>query len=192
MATDIAKVVATLTSFYDFRIKSVVHVGAGGGQFVGYASRARHVVAIDPDAVLRHARTLAPETLVVDHVPESQWAWHTAEEEKAARSLAAVELAGVSADLLFLMVPVADDATLREGVYFSANRLSAKALSPMHARGREHVYTEFARKAASDGIQVPVHCAEFAGDHFAVRATERVPSHNQTRRTDREPAKGAP
>jgi hypothetical protein len=49
----------------------------------------------------------------------------------------------------------------------AVNRLSAKALFPMHARGREHVYTEFARKAASDGIRGPVHCAEFPGDHFA-------------------------
>jgi len=119
MATDIAKVIANLTSFYDFRNKSVVHVGAGGGQFIAYASDAYHVVAVDPDAaaleplraaidrlglgdrftvrqavfesltdkadvvffefclhemndpeaVLRHARTLAPEALVIDHAP---------------------------------------------------------------------------------------------------------------------------
>ena len=75
---------------------------------------------------------------------------------------------GLRADLLFLMVQAADDATLSEGVYFATNRLSAKALLPMHARGREHVYTEFARKAASDGIRVPIHCAEFGGDHFAI------------------------
>ena len=50
MATDIAKVIANLASFYDFSNKSVVHVGAGGGQFIGYASDARHVVAVDPDA----------------------------------------------------------------------------------------------------------------------------------------------
>jgi predicted RNA methylase len=49
MATDIAKVIANLASFYDFSNKSVVHVGAGGGQFIGYASDARHVVAADPD-----------------------------------------------------------------------------------------------------------------------------------------------
>ena len=152
MATDIAKVVANLTSFYDFRNRSVVHVGAGGGQFIGYASAARRVVAIDPDAAaleplraaidrlglgdrftvrqarfesytgeadvvffefclhemddpeaaIRHARTLAPETLVIDHAPESQWAWHTAETEKAARSWAAIERAGVTAGRSFV------------------------------------------------------------------------------------------
>jgi len=152
MATDIAKVIANLTSFYDFRNKSVVHVGAGGGQFIAYASDARHVVAVDPDAtaleplraaidrlglgdrftvrqavfesltdkadvvffefclhemddpeaVLRHARTLAPETLVIDHAPASQWAWHTAETEKAARSWAAIERAGVVGSRVFV------------------------------------------------------------------------------------------
>ena len=50
MATDIAKVIANLASFYNFSNESVVHVGAGGGQFIGYASDARHVVAVDPDA----------------------------------------------------------------------------------------------------------------------------------------------
>lgn len=152
MATDISKVIANLTSFYDFRNKSVVHVGAGGGQFIAYASDAHHVLAVDPDAValeplraaidrlglgdrftvrqalfesladkadvvffefclhemddpeavLRHARTLAPETLVIDHAPGSPWAWYTAETEKAARSWAAVEQAGVVASRAFV------------------------------------------------------------------------------------------
>lgn len=152
MATDIAKVIANLTSVYDFRGKSVVHAGAGGGQLVGYATTARHVVAIDPDAeavvrlraaiealglgdrftvrqaefesvadqadvvffefclhemgdpdaVLRHARTLAPETLVIDHAPESRWAWHCAETLKAQRSWDAVERAGIRVDRRFV------------------------------------------------------------------------------------------
>ena len=151
MATDIAKVLANLASVYDFNGKSVIHVGAGGGQFVGYAGKARHVLAIDPEpeavfklraaieaiglgdrftvrqagfasigeradvvffefclheiddpeAALRHARTLAPETLVIDHAPESRWAWHCAETEKAARSWAAVERAGIRRDQRF-------------------------------------------------------------------------------------------
>jgi hypothetical protein len=145
MATDIAIVIGNLTSFYDFRGKSVVHVGAGGGQFVGYAVNASRVVAVDPDAAavaqlqtviaalglgdrfivrqagfesvaepadvvffefclheigdpaaaLAHARTLAPETLVIDHAPDSHWAWYTAETEKAERSWAAVEQGGI-------------------------------------------------------------------------------------------------
>jgi len=50
VATDIAKGIANLTSVYDFDGKTVVHVGAGGGQFIAYAATARHVLAIDPDA----------------------------------------------------------------------------------------------------------------------------------------------
>lgn len=152
MATDIARVIANLTSVYSFADKSVVHVGAGGGQFIGYAAQARHVLAVDPDpaavarlraaletlglanqvtvreggfesireaadvvffefclhemqdpdALLRHARTLAPETLVIDHAPESRWAWHTAETEKATRSWQAVERAGMRVDRRFV------------------------------------------------------------------------------------------
>jgi precorrin-6B methylase 2 len=151
MATDIAVVLGNLTAFYDFRDKSVVHVGAGGGQFVGYAVKARRVVAVDPDevavarlqtaiaalglgdrftvrragfedvvdradvvffefclhempdpgAVLGHARTLAPETLVIDHAPDSRWAWYTAETEKAGRSWAAVEQVGIRREQQF-------------------------------------------------------------------------------------------
>ncbi len=145
MATDIALVLANLTAFYDFRDKTTVHVGAGGGQFIGYAARARQVIAVDPDAeaiarlqvairamgllsrfvlrqeqfelvsdpadvvllefclhemhdpdaVLDHARTLAPDILVIDHAPASPWAWYTAEVDKIACSWAAVEQAGI-------------------------------------------------------------------------------------------------
>ncbi len=145
MATDIALVLANLTGFYDFRGKVVVHVGAGGGQFVAYAAVARHVIAVDPDAgavarlrsaisdmdlgdrfivrqeaferitdradvvlfefclheiadrdpALRHARTLAPETVVIDHAPGSPWLHYTAEAEKVTASWAEVERAGV-------------------------------------------------------------------------------------------------
>jgi SAM-dependent methyltransferase len=151
MATDLARVIANLTSFYDFHDKSVVHVGAGGGQLVGFALETRRVLAVDPepeaiarlraavaaiglgdrymvrqayfesvsdtadlvffefclhemddpDAALRHARTVAPETLVIDHTPESRWAWHTAEVEKARQSWAAVERAGIRAETSF-------------------------------------------------------------------------------------------
>lgn len=146
MATDVSLVLANLTRFYDFRDKIVIHVGAGGGQFIGYAAAARHVLAIDSDAeavtrleaaiesaglrtrftvrqapfqavtdladvvffefclhemedpgeIIRHARTLAPEVLISDHAPDSRWAWYTAETEKATRSWAAAERAGIA------------------------------------------------------------------------------------------------
>jgi hypothetical protein len=141
MATDIAAILRNLESCYDFAGKSVIHVGAGGGQLIGYASRARDVLGVDPDAaaverlrtairensledrfrvlqsdvqsvsaradvvffefclheivdpltVLRHARTLAPEVLVVDPAPGSAWAWHLCETEKVLRGWGAAE-----------------------------------------------------------------------------------------------------
>jgi SAM-dependent methyltransferase len=56
----------------------------------------------DPDAVLRHARTLAPETLIIDPTPDSPWTWHCAEVDKAARSWAAIERAGMRAAEVFV------------------------------------------------------------------------------------------
>ena len=50
MATDIAAILRNLGSCYDFTGRSVIHVGAGGGQFIGYAGRTRSVLAVDPDA----------------------------------------------------------------------------------------------------------------------------------------------
>ncbi|MGB9203777.1 MAG: hypothetical protein WCB94_07335, partial [Terriglobales bacterium] len=40
----------------------------------------------DPTATLRHALTLAPEVLVFDHLPDSEWAFQGAEEDKVRRS----------------------------------------------------------------------------------------------------------
>ena len=146
MATDIAAIENNITAFYDFRDKSVVHVGAGGGQLIGYASLTRSVLAvdIDPEAAsqlqtvvrekglsdkfnievadilsissradvvffelclhempdplkaLKHARSIAPETVVIDHHPDSRWAWYILEDEKARRSWDAIENLGVA------------------------------------------------------------------------------------------------
>ncbi len=152
MATDSRLVLANLTAFYDFGGKAVIHVGAGGGQFVRYAEKTRSVLAIDndpgavaqlkaaiaaagladrftvrladfesiedrgdvvffefclheipdPDAALAHARNLAPDTLVIDHAPDSLWTWYTAESDKARHSWAAVERCGIRRDQRFL------------------------------------------------------------------------------------------
>ena len=40
----------------------------------------------DPAEALFHAQSLAPDVLVLDHTPESSWAWYTCEEKKTARS----------------------------------------------------------------------------------------------------------
>lgn len=50
MATDIRALIDNLTAWYDFRDKSVIHVGAGGGQLIGYAGATRSVLAVDSDA----------------------------------------------------------------------------------------------------------------------------------------------
>ncbi|MGA7630925.1 MAG: hypothetical protein WCB11_09160 [Terriglobales bacterium] len=49
----------------------------------------------DPDKALSHARTLAPDTVVFDHLPDSEWVFHAAEEEEVRRSAEAMEHFGV-------------------------------------------------------------------------------------------------
>jgi predicted RNA methylase len=145
MAADIELILASLAAFYDFTSKSVIHVGAGGGQMIKAAESACAILAVDSDAeavtrlreaiaqrrlrvtprvvqadildvdtradvvffefclhemadperILAHARALAPEICILDHVQESPWAWHATESEKAARSWAAAERAGI-------------------------------------------------------------------------------------------------
>jgi hypothetical protein len=150
--SDIQTLMENVGSCYDFRNKSVIHVGAGGSQLVGYGAAARSVLAVDadpegarrlgvllrekgllsrfivfkgdfltvraradvvffefslhrmadPDAALRHARTLAPETLVVDAAPGSRWAWYTGEDAAVQRSWEAVGRLPVSRDDTFM------------------------------------------------------------------------------------------
>ncbi len=50
MATDYRKLVADLLSFYDFTDKTVIAVGAGGGQLVEYGRAAGRVLAVDNSA----------------------------------------------------------------------------------------------------------------------------------------------
>jgi hypothetical protein len=50
MATDYALIVHNLMSFYDLTGKTLVSIGAGGGQFAGCGRPARKIVAIDSDA----------------------------------------------------------------------------------------------------------------------------------------------
>lgn len=50
MATDYALMIRNLLSFYDFEGKTMIAIGAGGGQFVGYGHAPRKIVAVDQDA----------------------------------------------------------------------------------------------------------------------------------------------
>ena len=49
MATDVTEVLADLLAFYEFDNKTMISVGAGGGQLAGYGRVARKVIAVDPD-----------------------------------------------------------------------------------------------------------------------------------------------
>ena len=56
----------------------------------------------DPADALRHARTLAPETLVVDAAPGSRWAWYMGDETGVERSWEAVDRQRVARDDSFM------------------------------------------------------------------------------------------
>lgn len=63
MATDVGAVLDNLLRFYQFEDKIMLSVGAGGGQFAGYARVASKVIAVDTDpaalvALLDRARQL--------------------------------------------------------------------------------------------------------------------------------------
>lgn len=49
----------------------------------------------DPTRALLHARSLAPEVVVFDHAPGSEWTHYTVEEEKVRRSTEAMETFGI-------------------------------------------------------------------------------------------------
>ncbi|UCG52939.1 MAG: methyltransferase domain-containing protein [Candidatus Latescibacterota bacterium] len=49
MATDVKTINDNLRSFFDFKGKSVTHVGAGGGQIIDYAMDSKSVLALDND-----------------------------------------------------------------------------------------------------------------------------------------------
>jgi predicted RNA methylase len=49
MATDVKTIIENLLSFYSFESKTIISVGAGGGQFVEYARTAQKVYAVDND-----------------------------------------------------------------------------------------------------------------------------------------------
>ena len=49
----------------------------------------------DPLQALTHARTLAPDSVVFDHLPDSPWSFHAAEEDKVRRSTEAMERFGI-------------------------------------------------------------------------------------------------
>jgi len=49
----------------------------------------------DPERALAHARSLAPDIVVFDHLPDSEWVFHGAEEDQVRRSGEAMKRFGV-------------------------------------------------------------------------------------------------
>ena len=64
-----------------------------GGDVV-YFEFCLHEMA-DPQKALTHARSLAADIVVLDHLPDSDWVFHVAEEDKVRRSTEAIERFGV-------------------------------------------------------------------------------------------------
>ncbi len=144
MAVDLAKLTRDLDRFYDFSGKTVLYVGAGGGQLLGPSARPKKLIAIDRDAdalkqletrlasqgrdpanlvagsfeevkmsgdvvyfefclheiddpyqALAHARSLAPDIVVFDHSPGSEWMFLAAEEGDVQRAAEAMERFGI-------------------------------------------------------------------------------------------------
>jgi ankyrin repeat protein/L-ascorbate metabolism protein UlaG (beta-lactamase superfamily) len=74
---------------------------------------------------------------------------------------------GLTADLYFAAARgCGQPEGIRKGIFYAVNRLSAKAVFPMHGGGREAAYAEFASEASRAGLSVPIHAAEFPGDRF--------------------------
>jgi tRNA A58 N-methylase Trm61 len=141
MATDIKKIINNLLEFYDFNNRTVITVGAGGGQLIEYGRISKKVLAIDfdneslqklkdnlirsglddkfklihsdfylsnlkgdvvmfefcfhemedPEAALKHALEMAPHIIILDHWPDSEWAYIGGEEENIAKSWTAAK-----------------------------------------------------------------------------------------------------
>lgn len=49
----------------------------------------------DPETALKHAKSLAPDVIVYDHSPGSEWIYYGVEEDKVARSAAVMERFGI-------------------------------------------------------------------------------------------------
>jgi hypothetical protein len=145
MAVDLRELTENLVSFYDFRGKIVLFVGAGGRQLLNPSVGTKKLIAIDqeveslkelkanivaqgwqdstevvassfedvaltgdvvyfefclhemndPRKSLSHARALAPDIVVYDHSPGSEWIFYGAEEDKVRSSAEAMERFGI-------------------------------------------------------------------------------------------------
>ncbi len=81
---------------------------------------------------------------------------------------------GLKVDILFAPVSgcgFGDIVAVKKGIYYTIDRLSARAVFPMHAQGNPIKYMEFAREAKNAGYDAPFCPAGYDGDHFVVTPT---------------------
>ena len=140
MATDLPRIINNLLEFYSLTDKTVISIGAGGGQLIEYGRNTTKVFAIDndepalqklsdnliksdltdkfslihadfyltalkgdvvlfefclhemsdPELAIRHAQTMAPDVLIIDHLPDTDWAYIIDEKEKIEKSWSAL------------------------------------------------------------------------------------------------------
>jgi len=141
MAVDINKMITNLLDIFNLTDKTIISVGAGGGQFIEYGRNAKKVFAVDndeaalemlkenlirsglthqftlinsdfylinqhgdvvifelslhelsdPALAIKHALTLSPNVLILDHWITSDWIYFIDEKEKVTSSWAALE-----------------------------------------------------------------------------------------------------
>lgn len=91
----------------------------------------------DPFSALKHARTLAPDAVVFDHSPVSEWIFYSAEEEVVRRSARAMKNFGIRRRSFFRTVQrFADYAEL-------LTKISAQGPLAMQRAGRYSAATDF-------------------------------------------------
>jgi len=159
MVVDRSGLTANLTKFYDFKGKSALCVGAGGGLLLDPASGVARVVAIDRDVellqgfrtesrakwagvamrfvprkfetvqlrgdvvyfefcmhqmenprqALEHARSLAPDIVVIDHLPGSKWVYYWAGEDEVLESAKVMKSFGIRRQQTFTTEQLFED-----------------------------------------------------------------------------------
>ena len=80
---------------------------------------------------------------------------------------------GIKPDIFFAPVSgcgFGDLVAVKKGVYYTINKLSPRAIFPMHAGGNEVNYQKFIEAAKADGITSPFFAPRHSGDWFVVSA----------------------
>ena len=59
-----------------------------------------------------------------------------------------------------------DYEEVKEGLFYTLNKLSPKVFFPMHARNNENLYLQFKQEALDKNVSTPIICADLKGDRF--------------------------